>query len=185
MPETQKTDMTQQPNTETVPHPLTLYTDGGLVLRQYATPEDDVTYLKIQNENREHIAEFGNKIYETSQEVREARLNSKGILRMGIWKDDELIGEVCVASKDGEEAEMGIWIAKHETGHGYATSVLQTATSYAVSKFRRVFAEVDPKNSISINLLKRAGYSDTGKTVERNWANEPALIFEPAQNPAL
>jgi len=168
----------QDPNQEIIPNPVTLYTDDGIVLRQYATPEDDLIFFAIQNENREHIAEFGNKIYETLDEVKEARLNPKGAMRMGIWREGILIGEVCAVSKDGEEAEMGIWLAKNVTGHGYATSVLKTASVYAASKFRRVFAEVDPENSNSINLLKRAGYHDTGETVERDWANEPVLVFE-------
>ena len=157
---------------------LVLHTDDSLILRQYSTPEDDRAYFKVQNENREHIAEFGNKIYETLDEVKKARINPNGKIRMGIWIEGSLIGEVCIASKDGEEAEMGIWLVKSETGHGYATTVLKTASEYAITKYKRVFAEVEPNNVSSINLLKRAGYfePEPGKIVERNWGN--ALVFE-------
>ncbi len=161
-----------------MPDPLVLHTEEGLFLRQYSSPEDDLTYLKVQNENLEHIAEFGNKIYKTLDEVKEARLNPNGIIRVGIWKEDVLIGEACIASKDGEEAEMGIWITKAVTGHGYATSVMKTLTAYAISKYRRVFAEVDVDNINSINLLRRVGYceKEPGRVVRRKWGR--ALVFD-------
>jgi len=162
---------------ENIATPLVLYTDNGLLLRQYSTPEDDTAYLELENANRDHIAEFGNKIYETLEDVRKARLNPE-LLRLGIWEEDNLIGEVCIASKDGKEAEMGVLLAKDSTGHGYATSALLEATNYAQENYERVFAEVAPDNERSISLLQRAGYVEPspGEVVQRDWGN--ALILE-------
>jgi RimJ/RimL family protein N-acetyltransferase len=181
MSETLKTDITKTDEQQMVSDPLTLHTEDGLVLKQYTTPEDDVAYMDIQDRNREHIAEFGNKIY-TAEEATEARLNPNGIIRMGIWKKDKLIGEISVTSLDSGEAETGIWLAKDATGQGYATSALNTVTKYANSRFSRVVAEIDVKNEKSIDLYKRVGYYLTGRTVERSWSNEPALVFEFPQN---
>lgn len=166
------------PRPEIVPNPLTLYTDDGLVLRQHATPEDDEAYFRLQNENHDHIARFNNKIFSTIDEVREARLNPKGVIRMGIYRDDVLIGEVGVASPHGEEAEIGIWLAENATGHGYGTSAVKAATDYALRKYKRVFSEVAPGNTDSIKLLKRVGYyePEPGRIVERKWGK--ALVFE-------
>jgi RimJ/RimL family protein N-acetyltransferase len=171
-------------DTENAPDPDTviLHADHGLTLRQYIGPEDDKSYFRVQNENREHIARYGNKIFETIEEVEEARINPKGVFRLGVWKDDDLVGEVCIAEKEGDQAEMGIWIAENMTGRGYATSVMKTATQYALPRYSRVFAEVDPRNTSSIELLKRCGYLATGETVRRDWSELPIPVYEPAEH---
>jgi RimJ/RimL family protein N-acetyltransferase len=164
---------------EIMPNPFTLFTEDGLVIRQYAVPEDDHAFFKLQNDNYEHIVEFGNKIYETLDEVKEARINPQGVIKLGVSKEGVLIGDACIAGKDDEEAELGIVLAKDATGHGYATSVLKTLTDYSLAHYERVFAEVSPNNVRSIALMRRCGYfePEPGKVFQREWGE--ALVFEP------
>lgn len=152
-----------------------LTTSGGLVLRSYATPQEDAAYFKLQNENREHIAQFGNIIFDTEQAVQESHKKPDSI-DLGIWKEDTLIGNACIAITDGSQAELGIWLAKTAEGHGYATDVFKAITKYAVSNYKRVFAEVDPTNARSIRLMQRVGYVTDGQIVARDWGK--ALVFE-------
>jgi hypothetical protein len=97
------------------PEELQLNTVDGLELRQYVGADDDRKYLDLQKRNREHIAEFGNRVYEGLRQVREAREGPKGKMRLGIWSGEQLIGEAAIG-ENGDEAELGLWLDKNATG---------------------------------------------------------------------
>lgn len=150
----------------------------GLVLIQMLTREDDKAYLDLQNANIEYWKEFGNSIDESVDKVTKRRLGH-GNGRFGIWYEGNLVGMVSYSTKDHpHEAELGILLDKDATGHGHATIALKALTDYARSRFERVFAEIDPDNTKSINLVTRAGYKTNGNVVERDWGR--ALVFEAA-----
>jgi RimJ/RimL family protein N-acetyltransferase len=148
----------------------------GLVLIQMLTRADDELYFDFQNRNREHIAEHGNTIDSSVEEVTKRRLeHSDG--RFGIWLEGKLIGMVGYSTKNHpKEAEIGILLDAQFTGHGYATAAAKALTDFALPRFVRVYAEVAPDNDKSINLLKRLGYKTDGKVVQKDWGQ--ALVFE-------
>ncbi len=160
--------------------PIVLGTDmPGLTLRQMVSEHDDEQYYDFQNRNVEHIAEFGNSIYDSVAIVTEKRLEH-GNGRFGVWFEGALVGIVSYSTKGHEkEAEMGILLDQDATGHGYATASVRALTKYATHHFDRVYAEVAPDNEKSISLLERTGYQATGETVEREWGS--ALVFEAAK----
>lgn len=155
----------------------------GLYLRQYALPSDDKAYFELQSVNRDYWAEYGNKIYETLAEVKQARLNPK-LLKFGYWDGGTLIGDLCIDSEDGKQAELGISLDKKMSGRGLASSAFSALTAYALDHFERVFAEVDQNNQRSIAMLERAGYSQPtpGRVVKRDWGD--ALVYEAAKMPS-
>lgn len=140
------------------------------------TEEDDKTFFKLQNANLDFWKRFGNKIYQSIEEVTALRLDQDDNL-FGIWAEDKLVGFVGYSTKGHpREAEMGISLDQNSTGHGYATKSFKALTDFAKPQFGRVYAEVSPDNISSIELMKRAGYTTTGEIVERGWG--PALVFE-------
>jgi RimJ/RimL family protein N-acetyltransferase len=163
------------PDEETLP--IRLATEiPDLRLQQMTTVADDAQYFEYQNRNRDHIAEFGNVIDESVAAVTDRRLGN-GNGRFGIWYEGALIGMVSYSTKlNPLEAEIGVSVDKNSGSHGYATAAVKSLTDFAKIHFDRVFAEVDPKNIKSINLLARSGYQTNGVEVEREWGR--ALVYE-------
>jgi RimJ/RimL family protein N-acetyltransferase len=161
------------------PTPLTIETDQeGLILRQMTTVEDDQDYLGLQNNNRNHIAEFGNTIDANIARVVLRRTEIDRV-RFGIYKDGEIIGvEDYKISEDSHEAEVGILLAKDAEGHGYAMSALKALTAHIEPKFQRIFAEVDPNNKKSIRLFERIGYAPQEVLIQRGWGKAAVLEFK-------
>lgn len=161
-----------------VAHPIVLDTGvEGLVLRQMLTEQDDEQYFALQNANVEYWKEFGNSIDESVEVVTERRLEHGGNGRFGVWFQDKLVGMVGYSSKKHDrEAEIGVLMDKEATGKGFATNAVRALTDYAKLRFDRVFAEIEPTNKKSIELIKRVGYETNGEIVERDWGK--ALVFE-------
>jgi RimJ/RimL family protein N-acetyltransferase len=156
--------------------PLVLRADNGITLKQMTTIEDDRILFQAQNANSEHIARFGNRIYESLGDITEARLSSSRI-KFGIWKSDEFIGtQSFVPRENGREAEVGTWLVEGATGHGYAASARKTLSRYLSTIFERVYAETDVRNTKAIKSLQLSGYQCTGENVLRKWGN--AVIYE-------
>lgn len=167
--------MTEKILVESVP--AEIFTDmSGLTLRHITTIADDEQHVEYMHRNREHLAEFGNTVDETVEAATKRRLES-GDGQFGIWVDDRLVGTVAYQTKHSDtEAAIGISLDKDATGRGYATSAIKALTAYAMTRFNRVYAEVETNNASSMKLLKRAGYQTDGKVVELDWGK--ALVFE-------
>lgn len=149
---------------------------AGLILRPMTRPEDDEEYFLLQQDNRTHIAQYGNAIDESAEAVAQRRID-KNQARYGIRKDDHLIGMVAYTpSENGKEAEIGILLARDATGFGYATATVKALTARIQPLFSRIFAEVDPRNASSMQLFARAGYERIEQEVERDWGH--AVLFE-------
>lgn len=157
--------------------PRKLKTDqAGLELVQMLSSVDDKAYLDLQTANVEYWKEFGNTIDRSLHEVAERRLRN-GNARYGIWLMGKLIGIVEYSTQFHEnEAEIGVLMDKRASGYGYAKSAVVALVEFAKPHFNRVYAEVAPDNTRSINLLTRAGFQSGGDVVERTWGR--ARVFE-------
>jgi RimJ/RimL family protein N-acetyltransferase len=148
----------------------------GLVLRHITTIADDAQHVDYMHRNRGHLAEFGNTVDETIVAATKRRLES-GDGQFAIWYEDRYVGTVAYQVEHSDtEAAIGISLDKDETGRGFATAAMKALTAYAVTRFDRVYAEVEVDNTNSIKLLTRSGYQTDGKVVELKWGS--ALIFE-------
>ena len=69
---------------------------------------------------------------------------------------------------------MGILIHRSDDrGHGYATDTLDTLCRYARERLRlhQLWCEIDPDNTASLRLFRRAGFAACG--VKRDWQWSP------------
>jgi RimJ/RimL family protein N-acetyltransferase len=75
----------------------------------------------------------------------------------------KLIGSVGL-SRDGDEIEMGYWIARAHWGQGYATEAVRAALSQARALgHRRLVASHFADNPSSGRVLTKAGFKPTGE----------------------
>lgn len=162
--------------------PIILPTDQeGLVLAQMTDLADDQEYLALQLQNATELAEFGNRVYATAEEIAERRQRTRAVC-FGIRQAGQLIGAVeYVPSADGREAEVGIVLDASHTGHGIATTALMTLVQHIAPQFDRVFAEVAPSHEKSLRLCERAGFVRQQATVERDWG--AAVVLEYPSQP--
>ena len=95
------------------------------------------------------------------------------LLKWGIARrtDDALIGTTTLYNLDfsNRRAEMGYALGREHWGQGYMAEALQALLAYCfeVLDLRRIEADVDPRNSASIQTLERLGFQREGFLRER------------------
>ena len=85
----------------------------------------------------------------------------------GLLHEGELIGVVGLHFAEGQAPELGYWLGEPYWGHGYATEAalaLVAAARAAGARALRSRALVD--NAGSRNVLRKAGFRETGTTIE-------------------
>lgn len=108
------------------------------------------------------------------------------IMKWGIAlrSDDSLIGSVTLFNfnRDSGRAEIGYALNRECWGHGYMNESLKALLDYAfdVLNFRRIEADVDPRNASSIRTVERLGFKQEGYLRERwhvNGETQDALFY--------
>lgn len=87
-------------------------------------------------------------------------------------EDGRLIGDCAFhLSEDGQQAEIAFTLASNSQGQGYAAEAVNCLLEalFADLHLHRVFANVDPANTGSINLLTRLGFRDEGCFRQSMW----------------
>ncbi len=146
---------------------VVLIADGSLSLIQYRLL-DAYEIFRLIDQNREHLSQNGDitaKKYETPVDVYVSIKEPKNHrrLRLGIWDGNIFVGAINIELKDdNHSAEIGYWLGVQFEGNGYMAKAIQRIIRYAFEtlELRKVFAVVVPANVRSINVLKRAGFSE-------------------------
>lgn len=105
-------------------------------------------------------------------------LRGQQCIQWGIARrtDNRIIGTVALFHFDfvARKAEIGFALGRAHWGMGYMQEALQAAIGYAFNEmnFRRIEADVDPRNLSSIRLLERLGFQKEGYFRERWLAGE-------------
>ena len=85
--------------------------------------------------------------------------------------DDAVIGTCTLYQPDftHQRCEIGFALARAHWGVGYATDAIRLAVAHAfdVLEFRRIEADVDPRNHSSLRTLERLGFIREGYLRER------------------
>jgi aminoglycoside 6'-N-acetyltransferase len=87
-------------------------------------------------------------------------------------EDSRLIGDCSFhLNEDGRQAEIGFTLASSAQGQGYAAEAVDCLLKalFGDLQLHRVFANVDPANTRSINLLTRLGFRDEGCFRQSMW----------------
>ena len=105
---------------------------------------------------------------EIFEDLRRRRCIQWGIARR---TDNRIIGTVAFFHLDfvARKAEIGFALGRAHWGMGYMQEALRAAIGYAVNEmnFRRLEADVDPRNLTCIRLLERLGFQKEGYFRER------------------
>lgn len=113
-------------------------------------------------------AAAGELLAEIRENVRIRKGFQWGIARRA---DDEVIGTCTLYHPDfaHQRSEIGFALARASWGHGYASEAVRLALAYAfdVLGFRRIEADVDPRNGASLRALERLGFVREGYLRER------------------
>ena len=100
------------------------------------------------------------------------------LLKWGIAlrADDTLIGSVTLFHPDfsNRRVEIGYALGRAYWGKGYMKETLTAVIDYAfnVLEFRRIEADVDPRNAPSVGILERLGFQREGYLRERWQVND-------------
>ncbi len=95
------------------------------------------------------------------------------LLKWGIARnaDNALIGTTTLFNLDfsNRRAELGYGLGRAHWGHGYMQEALNALLAFAfeVLDFRRIEADVDPRNIASIRTVERLGFQREGYLRER------------------
>jgi RimJ/RimL family protein N-acetyltransferase len=85
--------------------------------------------------------------------------------------DNQIIGTIVFFRLDAfaHKAEIGFALGRHSWGMGYMHEALQAALGYGFDEleFRRIEADVDPRNLRSLRLLEGVGFKNEGYLRER------------------
>jgi RimJ/RimL family protein N-acetyltransferase len=109
---------------------------------------------------------------ELLNEIHEA-FQSQSMLKWGVARrlDDAVIGTTTLYNLDfsNRRAEMGYALGREHWGQGYMNEALQALLAYAFETLdlRRIEADVDPRNTASIQTLERLGFQREGYLRER------------------
>ena len=126
------------------------------VTRYWATPA-----LRDESAAAELLAEI-------HENVRVRRGFQWGIARR---PDDSLIGTCTLYQPDftHQRCELGFALGRAHWGKGYATDAIRLALDHAFGPlgFRRIEADVDPRNHASLRTLERLGFVREGYLRER------------------
>ncbi len=136
----------------------------GIRLKQLQL-QDAPTYFDLVDFDRKHLSQFDDdtaRKYPDIRSVVESILHPQDPekLRFGIWNGSTMVGSINLIPQENDEAEIGYWVGKEHTGHGYATKSVKALSKYAFEVLgkSRLTANVFWGNDASRRTLEKAGY---------------------------
>lgn len=174
----QTTDQAAEPSAEGTesapPPPITLPTvDPEVTLRQF-TSEDVDSVFQLVNEGRQggrpdiEMERFGQHLHKTHSTPDATRTHivsapERRILDLGIWDKGELAGGVLLEPNNSRPTgdTVQYWVAEGHRGRGLAGTAVAAAVDYAFKErgSSAVYAGVSPKNSASLKVIARLGFT--------------------------
>ncbi|UBV43225.1 GNAT family N-acetyltransferase [Deinococcus taeanensis] len=103
--------------------------------------------------------------------VTDAPLGAPGWVQRAVTlHDGTLLGDVALNTR-GPQGELGVTLARHAQGRGYAQEALRAVISYAVHRLglHRLHASIDPRNTPVTALLTRLGFRHEGTFLQSCW----------------
>ena len=153
--------------------------DGTVTLRQF-TLEDANEIFALIDRNREHLSQHGEDTagkYPTLESVVKsiAEPSNPKRLRFAIRNEKgEFVGSINLTpdKEDPNRGEIGYYLGGEFTSKGYAGRAVEVLTRYGFKHlgYKEIFGVAAETNTPSINVLKRLGYTETGRrtTEKRN-----------------
>lgn len=161
---------------------------GNIVNLKPLTPDDASPYFELIAYDRAHLTQYGDSTGSKYQTVDDVLFSleqpqNRFKLRFGIWREGVMVGSANIKPLLGKRAELGYWIGKAHTGHGYAREATGILVDFAFTTlgYDEVEAEAVDENVASIKTLEGSGFEfmkyrpyeyidDDGKRVRRIYA---------------
>ena len=135
----------------------------GLALRDLAPDDTGQLYALLQT-NQSHLTAYDDYRDQVAASLEglaaELAERASGKRRFGIFLDGTLIGRADLTPVDQPRLGLGYWLAKNETGKGYARAALTTLLRFAASELgaTEIYAGVTHGNERSAALLRRLDF---------------------------
>lgn len=154
----------------------TEFTSERLLLRRYQ-PNDSAMYYHMLRNNSEHLYEFlppflvdvrGEEDIKTWFEKQSAEWNALNLFIFAVWEKvtGVYVGESYLANPDWDvpRIEVGYFLVKEFTRHGYATESAKATIRYAFEQMKvlRIDLRCAADNATSIQVAKRCGFTQEG-----------------------
>jgi len=161
-----------------------------LWLRPYR-PEDAALYLRMVQDNREHLAEFLPENVQALQTEADAEawlrwLNGEwqqgNLFLFGLWEktSGRCMGETYLANPDSHvpSIELGYFLVQSATGQGYATEAARAILRWAFECLNvgRVDLQCRSDNLPSQRVAERLGFRQEGCQRLRHRRHDGALV---------
>lgn len=96
-------------------------------------------------------------------------------------RGSRLVGSICLG-RNGDDVELGYWIARPYRGQGYAGEAVQAVLHQARALgHKRIVALQSEDDAKSVSVLKNVGFTETGALRSRHGAGRasggPARVF--------
>lgn len=151
--------------------------DDVIILKPF-TLADVKEIFELIDRNRDHLSQNGEDTaekYPTLESVEKSISNPSNPkrLRFAIRNfEGELVGSINLTPLDSKpkKGEIGYYLGGEFTGKGYASRAVEALTNYGFNNlgYEEIFGMVANTNIPSLNVLKKAGYKETGKQIKEN-----------------
>lgn len=150
----------KSPEAVTSSTPINISTVQEGVRVKSLTAEDLPRFEEFVERNTDHLVKGGlipDALVEMTQ--RDVADSTTDIKRMGIFKDNDLVGYISVNPYDKEDGvEVAYAVDKDQVRKGISLAALKAVTVYENELGNDVYAEVERHNPASMKLLDKAGY---------------------------
>ena len=146
-----------------------------LILRKYRQEDLQDLYEYLSDEEVVRFEPYSPMdMAETAAELNE-RIHSDEMIAVELKETHKLIGNVYLGKREFDALELGYVFSKAYWGKGYAKEACEALIEKAFAEgIHRIYAECDPCNSASWQLLERLGFTREAYFKENVyfWKNE-------------
>lgn len=152
---------------------ISLKTEISSVELHELTVRDSVAFFNLVQRNRRWLIRYGDYqdlVKSTVHDIQaEFSDQSKGALRMGIWRSEELMGRVDSFPVAPAAFGLGYWIGEEYSGKEYVTAACRAIMDFVsqTQKVNEYWAGVRHVNLESIAVVERLGFSVYEQLPER------------------
>lgn len=130
-----------------------------LILRPFTEADYDDLYEFLSQRAEDAFEAYPGITYENGREHLKYRLGSEEFFAMALKDTGKVIGNIYYGSRPFDAREVGYIVNKDYQRRGYALEALSAVMRHAFANgVHRLYAECDPRNICSWQLLEKAGF---------------------------
>jgi RimJ/RimL family protein N-acetyltransferase len=146
---------------------------------------DDLEFLYTWNNDPDYVGEYEPQEEVTREELEKWLLKEKPGQRWYViqTKKGRRVGQLVAREKEDNTIQIGYRVTPPARNKGYCTAAVRTVVNHFFSETdaERIVAEANPRNTASIRVLEKAGFTQTGykeKAIEVNGVWMDGVVYE-------